>query len=334
VPMIITEPAVGYGAGLGLVFFHRKEPGSGGAGGETGERSVAPPSVSAILGGATENGTKFGGAGHLGIWRNDTLRFTGAIAAMSVNVKFYGAGQFPRLADGVEYNIDGWVAFSQLIWRWKGTNFWIGPQVIYLDATTGLQNPPPQPVFANLDGDVTNSGAGIVVSYDGRDNIFTPTRGVQSEWYVRKHWGEFANDDFDYKELDAKNRWYFDPGPRWVLGWRLDGTFTDGDVPFYALPYIKQRGIPSARYQGDAVVTTEIETRYDIDGRWFGVAFAGVGRAADSTGDLGSADNRWAGGVGARYLVARALGLQMGIDIAKGPEEWAFYIQFGSGWAF
>jgi hypothetical protein len=151
---------------------------------------------------------------------------------------------------------------------------------------------------------------------------------------VRRHWGEFANDHFIYDELDSKNRWYFGPAPRWVLAWRLDASFTGGNVPFYALPYIHQRGIPGARYQGDAVVSTEVETRYDIDGRWFGVAFAGVGRAADSTGNLGNADSRWAGGVGVRYLVARALGLQMGIDVARGPEEWAFHIQVGSGWSF
>src|SRR5262245_60878179 len=59
VPLIITEPAVGYGAGLGLVFFHRKEPGAAGGepAGETsagtsagsGQRALAPPSVSGIL---------------------------------------------------------------------------------------------------------------------------------------------------------------------------------------------------------------------------------------------------------------------------------------------
>ena len=109
-------------------------------------------------------------------------------------------------------------------------------------------------------------------------------------------------------------------------------SFTSGDVPFYALPSINQRGIAKGRYQGDAAVTTEVETRYDIVGRWFAVAFAGVGRAADSISDLGSEDSRWAGGIGIRYLTARVMGLQTGIDIAKGPEEWTFYLQVGSGW--
>ena len=77
-----------------------------------------------------------------------------------------------------------------------------------------------------------------------------------------------------------------------------------------------------------------IAASYDIDVHWFAVAFARVGRAADSFGDLPEADSRWAGGVGARYLIARALGLQLGIDVARGPEEWAVYLQAGSGWGF
>jgi hypothetical protein len=39
-----------------------------------------------------------------------------------------------------------------------------------------------------------------------------------------------------------------------------------------------------------------------------------------------------AGGGGFRYLLARKLGLQTGIDVARGPEETAFYIQVGSSW--
>ncbi|WP_161827677.1 hypothetical protein [Steroidobacter agaridevorans] len=99
-------------------------------------------------------------------------------------------------------------------------------------------------------------------------------------------------------------------------------------------PLDHQRGIAKSRYQGDAVVTTEFEARYALDARWSGVTFAGVGRAADSSGDLHDAPNRWSGGIGARYLIARLLGLQVGVDVACGPEEWAFYIQMGNGWSF
>ena len=37
-------------------------------------------------------------------------------------------------------------------------------------------------------------------------------------------------------------------------------------------------------------------------------------------------------GGGVRYLIARRLGLQAGIDVAKGPEDTVFYLTVGSAW--
>ena len=327
VPIVITEPAVGYGGGVALAYFHRA-PGERAA---EGQPRTIPPSVSAAVVAGTENGTRLGALGHLGIWREDTIRYTGGIAAISINLTFYGGEEFPRLDEGIEYNLDGWGTLQQLIWRWGESDFWIGLQGLYFDASAGLEETSAPAIFDRLNGDVTNASLGVVVSYDARDNILTPSRGLQSEWYVRQHWGEF-NGDVDYIQVDGKNRWYFQPGKPWVIGWRLDASFTSGDVPFYARPSINQRGIAYGRYQGDAMVATEVETRYDIDGRWFGVAFAGVGRAADEFDELDATDSRWAGGVGFRYLISRVLGIQMGLDVARGPEEWAFYLQAGSGW--
>lgn len=329
VPVIITEPAVGYGGGIALAFFHRPDAPAATTPREKPE--MAPPSVSGVMAAATENGTKMAGLGHLGIWRHDTLRYTGGIGAMDINLRFYGGSDFPRLSDGVEYNMKGWGTLQQLVWRIGKSDIWIGPQLVYMDVSTRLDQATPLPAFDSLEGSIENLGAGLALQYDSRDNIFTPNRGLQSEWVVREHWGEFIN-DFQYTEIDGKNRGFLNPHEKWVIGLRLDMSFTGDGTPFYALPFINQRGIAKSRYQGEAVFSAEMETRYDIDGRWFAVAFAGAGRAADSFSDLGNEKSRWAGGLGARYLIARMLGLQVGIDVAKGPEEWAFYLQVGSGW--
>lgn len=37
-------------------------------------------------------------------------------------------------------------------------------------------------------------------------------------------------------------------------------------------------------------------------------------------------------GTGFRYLIARKFKLRMGVHVAKGPEQWAYYIVFGSNW--
>ena len=59
-------------------------------------------------------------------------------------------------------------------------------------------------------------------------------------------------------------------------------------------------------------------------------------------GGLASAFNDWdqafakpvvySYGTGFRYLLARKFKLRMGVDVARGPEDWAYYIVFGSNW--
>jgi len=48
--------------------------------------------------------------------------------------------------------------------------------------------------------------------------------------------------------------------------------------------------------------------------------------------DFKEATNVWNVGAGFRYLLARLYGLQMGFDIARGPEQFAWYLQFGHAW--
>ena len=104
-----------------------------------------------------------------------------------------------------------------------------------------------------------------------------------------------------------------------------------GDVPFYTLPYINLRGIPFNRYQGSQVLQTELEAMYKFTDRWAVVPFAGVGATADALDEFGSSDPKFAGGLGFRYLIARKLRLASGVDIARGPEDWAIYFTVGSG---
>jgi hypothetical protein len=44
--------------------------------------------------------------------------------------------------------------------------------------------------------------------------------------------------------------------------------------------------------------------------------------------------SKWvvSGGAGFRYMVARKFKLRMGVDLAKGPDTWAYYIVFGTSW--
>ena len=55
-------------------------------------------------------------------------------------------------------------------------------------------------------------------------------------------------------------------------------------------------------------------------------------RALTSWGLVEKAKLSRRGGVGFRYRLARELGLQAGLDVARGPEDTSVYLTVGSAW--
>lgn len=338
---IITEPAVGFGLGLGLAFFHESfgqkiEEAQSEQEGEKVDgkyKKLAPPSISGIFGAKTENGTWGAGGFHFGSWKNDNIRYLGGVGLMSVNLTFYGKSEDSILKDGVDYNLDGWGVLQKLLFRMAASDVFLGAKLTYFDAknTFDLSNIPIEVEQWELN--FKNVGLGIVIEYDSRDNIFAPNHGVHLDVSAMFYNGEGILPDSirEYQITQAKNKWYYPVLPNLIMGWRVQADLSTGLVPFYALPAIDLRGIPYNRYQGSHVLETELEARYQITERWGVIPFVGVGATADELNEFGSSSARWAGGIGIRYLIARKMRLSYGIDVARGPEDWAIYFKVGSG---
>jgi hypothetical protein len=335
VPILITEPAVGYGAGAALVFFHElNKPDHGQPGQDRkGAGKRLPPSASAVFGGATENGTWFAGGGHQGSYKGDSLRYTGALFYPSVNLKFYGGGNSPLLKDGLEYNLAGWATIQKFLFRLGESPFLVGPQLTYFGATSTFEQLAPIPGIGPWELETENLGFGITTVYDTRDNLFSPLKGWQVEFTATTHSSESAIES-DYTYVDFHPRGYWELNDTWGAAWRFQGEFTSGTAPFYALPDITLRGIPAMRYQGKTALVTEAQVDWKVNHRWTLLAFSGVGTTASSISSANDEPNHWAGGFGFRYLTARLLGLRAGLDIAVGPEQAAVYIQVGNAWNY
>ena len=91
-------------------------------------------------------------------------------------------------------------------------------------------------------------------------------------------------------------------------------------------------GDGALRYQDENTGLVDGELRWNVTPRWALVGFAGAGRAWGTSEDFGDASTRTSAGAGFRYLIARQLGLYMGMDFAWSKDEEAFYIQAGSAW--
>ena len=328
----VTEPAVGYGIAGGLVFFHRKEEEQPPDPPPAGEGRMTAPSLTFIGGLATENGSWGVFGAHRGVWKGDRIRYLARMGYASLQLTFYGtAPQTSDISRDVEIRI---VPFIQDIGvRIPGSDFFAGLRYDFLSSDIAFKPGRDIPGVTDREWTGNSKIGGLIpyLEYDSRDNIFTPNRGIHAKASLG-FFDEIFGGDFDYRELHVKAVGYWPVLPDVVAGLRADGQFVAGDAPFYALPFVQLRGIPAMRYQGTDVLTLETEERWMVTPRWGIVGFAGIGKAADGFEALQDEETVWNAGGGFRYLTAREFGLQMGIDVARGPEQWAIYVVFGNSW--
>jgi len=335
VPVIVTEPAVGYGGGLNVLFLHDSLASS--------LERKSPPSISGVVVAGTENGTRFGGAYHLGFWKEDTIRTATAAGAMDINMNFY-------LRDvGVDMNLKGVAAYQEIMFRVADSDFFLGGNYLYVDIESKKNSealPVVDPIFEHT---FTMGALAAVAQYDTRDTIFTPSKGLFAKVSVRRFDEMFGGNE-NFWRYGAK-AFYFQPlSEKFIFGLRVEGegvNTSSGDrVPYMAKPSINMRGIPAMRYQGEKMLLTELQLRWEFQERWNMVFFGGVGKAFGDENKIvpgrgvikenvsfQDAPAHPAGGVGFRYELARKFGLWGGLDFATSEEnDFAFYITIGSAW--
>jgi hypothetical protein len=327
-PIIITEPAVGFGLGLAPVFFHGNLAGKPDP---ENPDEYLPPSMSVGMAAYTANGTWIAGGGHVGHWKRDTIRYTGFVGVMNLNIDFYVVNR------PFAFNIDGGFLLQQAKFRIGGSNFFVGGKWIYFDSTSrfegfDLELPPGFPELSREGWKSRSSGLGVVGYYDGRDNIFTPNTGQEADLEILRY-DQAIGGDFDYWYLHSQVVSFHPLHEKFVLGLRFEGEAVDGNVPFYGYPFVQLRGVPAMRYQGERVVDLEVEGRWRAWKRWSLIGFVGKGYTGSDIPRLETDENIVTFGGGFRYLMARKLHMHVGIDVARGPEDTAVYLQMGHAWA-
>jgi len=320
----ITEPAVGYGAAGGLAFID-KPFGKAQAG-------YGRPNITFVGGLATENGTWGVMAGDMRHWMGDRLQTLVGVVQASVNLDFYGIGQDNVLKDHPRsYNLEPLVGLVRAKYRLGGSMFWAGLGYALASMNVGFDTPGVVPGLPDVQKESRLGGLAPNLSYDSRDNMFTPSNGTFVELTTAFFAPAFGGDDeFQRHSLVAMQ--FLPLHEDVMLGVRGDATVTSGDVPFYMYPFIALRGAPVMRYQGEEVAQAEAEVRWQCWKRFSLIGFAGYGAAWNDFTRVDNTRTVMTGGTGFRYEIARAYGLHMGVDLAFGPDVTAIYIQFGSAW--
>lgn len=332
IPMIVTEPAVGYGGGVSLLFVRNSIRESAEKTKETGH--MVPPDLYVMGGVATENGTRAGFAGGMVSFDDDHWRWRGGVGRTDVNLDFYGiGGQLPSGLTSIAYSLDGWVSAQKVSRRLGESDNWLGARWIYTDFNNKL-NPGDDSRLSGLQNFELSrraSGLGLALEHDSRDNIFTPSRGWEGA-FDATFFGPAIGSDNTFQYYRAHVFSYWPMAENLILATRVDLNSASGRVPFYMLPGVDLRGVSRASYQDDHSAVGELELRWNVTPRWAAIGFIGGGRAWGRDTDFGDASTAVGKGLGFRYLIARQLGMWVGLDFARGPDGNSFYIQVGDAW--
>jgi hypothetical protein len=351
-PIIITDPAVDGGLGLAGLFFHetdeQKEKRLAALrSSDDGAKFLLTPSVSAVAGAVTGNDSWFAGGGHMGFFKQGRIRYMGGGGYGDVNLDFFGFGEI-EMARPIELNTKAFFVMQSLKFQIGDSRFFVGMAQQYANASiepgslgdlAGDILPPEwqdswqELVRGLLTQDVVTSALGINFEFDSRDNFFSPRAGYS---YKLEHlwFRDFFGSDIEYEltSFSGLNYWNVTDKFRAALRIGADRASTNGLLPPFSTPGIELRGLPMMRYQGNYVAVAETELTWQVDERWALLGFIGGGRAANSFDELKESASRVAKGVGFRYLIAKRYGFEMGIDVARGPEEDVIYIQGGTAW--
>jgi hypothetical protein len=293
VPTIITEPAIGYGAGLGLMFLH--EP----IGGTKDKPASGPPSISGVMAAATENGTWGVGGGHFGSWFNDSVRYVGGAGYGHVDVDYWIGDR------AVEYTMDVFGLVQRLQVRIPETPVFVGVRYVFMDTEIGGDVLDRLPDEARR---MRTGGLGGSLSFDTLDNLLTPTRGVDLNYVGIAYAPAFGGEEV-YQRYEARQRVHVPIVPAFGVGLRLDGQYATSGTPFWHQPYVDLRGVAAARYQDNVVLVAETELRWNVWERFWLIGFGGAGAAEPEAHDIPSGSWHPAGGGGFRYVIARGFGL-------------------------
>ena len=318
VPTLITEPALGLGGAMSVLYFH-----------SSFAEKQGPPNVSGLIGGGTNNGTWAVGGFHAGFWNDDKIRYLGALFKANVNIRFYGSGLV--LNEGVDLNMDAWFLLQQIQFRIASSDFFIGTNYLYTNTKNTFGLPIDIPEFNGIELNGLLSELSLILSYDSRNNIITPEKGLFAQ-ISGSYAGEWMGNESLYGRVSGGLVGFMPVDKRLHLAVRFDSRHSLGDVPFWARPIVDLRGVPLMKYQNKHTDVMETELTYNLYRRWHIKGFTGIGVAYKSMDEFNIGKSVRNIGTGFRYELARFFGLHMGMDFAWSNDDFGFYIVAGHAW--
>ncbi len=176
------------------------------------------------------------------------------------------------------------------------------------------------------------AGLGLVATWDSRDNLFHPERGVYAELSATDFGSGLGDHAFRRVRLDARQ--YFPVRPFGTLALQQHVNWLDGNVPFLELSRIGDirfgeinlmRGYYSGRFRDRHAAVLQSEWRFPLRGKIGATLFGGLGAIGANLLDTDERGVYPNGGVGFRYRARESERVNLRLDIAFGERTSGVY---------
>jgi outer membrane protein assembly factor BamA len=177
------------------------------------------------------------------------------------------------------------------------------------------------------------SGLGLSLTYDTRNNAFSPDRGILMEFSFN-HFAPFFVSDFSYTNFVIDIRKFFRTYNQQVLALQAYGFFNEGEVPLRSLASLggasEMRGYYAGRYRDKNMYVLQSEYRAPLFWRIGAVAFGGIGNVGPDLKEINFQYLKYSYGLGLRFALNKSEKLNLRIDYGVGGNASSgFYLQIG-----
>ena len=179
------------------------------------------------------------------------------------------------------------------------------------------------------------SGLGLSITYDTRNNAFSPDHGMMLQFYF-DHFTRLLGSDYQYTNYVLDYRRFFRIHDGQVLAIQAYGTFNAGEVPLRSLAYLgganSMRGYYAGRYRDKNGGVLQAEYRVPLFWRLGAVGFGGLGNVGPRLEDVNLEHLKWSYGGGLRLALNKKEKLNLRLDYGLGGLKslsQGFYLQLG-----
>ncbi|MBI1767538.1 MAG: BamA/TamA family outer membrane protein [Bacteroidetes bacterium] len=173
------------------------------------------------------------------------------------------------------------------------------------------------------------SGLGLVALWDGRDNAFSPTKGLYFSYSVND-FSDLLGSRYNFTSQAVDIRKYFPLSKNHVLAFQFVLHANNGTVPVRSMANIGSntimRGYYEGRFTDKNLIAFQVEHRIHLINRLGMVLFGAAGRVGSKAEDVFTFNGlKPAVGTGIRYAIDKKEKLNFRFDVGFGQRSNGFY---------